>query len=143
MMALNLSVSQHAEIQHMIEVKRFTHRQIADVANCSIDAVEAISRNLRDFGSTRAPGSGGRPPFVTPVMREALLEHLLRKLGLSLKEMEVYFWDEFEVSTTKSSISRTLRSAKWSKKKARAIAKGRSVDLRDFYLYSISLLRSY
>ena len=131
----------------MIEVGHFKNRQIADVAHSSTNAVKAIRRNLRDFGSTRAPAHqevvvGALHP-LNPVMREALLEHLLGKPGLSLEEMEIYLWDEFEASATNSSINRTLRSAKWSKKKARAIARGRSADLRDFYLHSVSLLRSY
>lgn len=143
-MAPNLSASQHTQIRHVIENGAFTYPQIGQAANCSVDAVKAISRNLRDFGSTRAPQNwGGRPTSITPTMREALLEHLLRKRDLYLEEMVVYMWDEFETRVTKSSVSRTLRSAHWSKKKARAIAKGRNADLRDFYLHSISSLRSY
>jgi hypothetical protein len=41
-------------------------------------------------------------------MREALLEHLLRKPDLYLKEMVIYLWDEFEARVTKSSVSRTF-----------------------------------
>ena len=90
-MSPNLSSSQHAQIQHMIENGAFTYPQISEAANCSVDAVKAISRNLRDFGSTRAPQTqGGRPPSITPTMRDALLEHLLRKPDLYLKEMVVY-----------------------------------------------------
>ena len=52
-------------------------------------------------------------------MRDALLEHLYRKSDLYLNEMVVYLWDKFEVSVTKSNVSRTLRSAEWSKKRLR------------------------
>lgn len=143
-MAPNLSASQHAQIQDMIEDGRFTYQEIGKAANCSFDAVKAISRNLRDFGSTRAPRNRfGRPLSISPTMRETLLEQLIWKPGMTLEEMVVYLWDEFESLTTTSSISRTLRSAGWSKKKARAIAKGRSEDLRDFYLHSISHFHSY
>jgi hypothetical protein len=66
LMAPNLSASQHAQIQHMIENGAFTYPQIGQAANCSVDAVRAISRNLRDFGGTRAPRNrGGRPPSIT------------------------------------------------------------------------------
>ena len=141
-MAPNLAQSQHAQIQHMIEDGSFTYREIGKATNCSFDAIKAISRNLRDFGSTRAPRNrGGRPPSITADMRDALLEHLLRKPGLTLEEMVIYLWDEFESLTTTSSVSRTLHSMGWSKKKARGIAKGRSEDLRDFYLHSISHLQ--
>lgn len=96
-------------------------------------SVKAISRNLRDFGSTKAPPNrGGRCPSVTPLMREALLEYLVQKPGLTLEEMVVYLWDDFESRATTSSISRALHTASWSKKKARGIAKGRGADLRDF-----------
>ena len=79
-MAPNLLQLQHVQIQHMIEDGGFTYRQIGEVANCSFDAVKAISRNLRDFGSTTAPRTNvGRPPSITPVIRDTLLEHLLRK----------------------------------------------------------------
>jgi transposase len=143
-MAPNLPASQHALIQHMIDDGRFTNRQIAKAAHCSIPAVKAIKRNLRDFGSTTAPpNGGGRPPSMTSVMRDALLEYLLRKPNLYLDEMVVYLWDEFGHHITKSSISRTLRSAGWSKKNARRIAKEQNADLRDFYLHSLSSFRSY
>src|SRR5271155_502363 len=122
-MAPNLPACQHALIRHVIDDGRFTGRQIAKAARCSIPAVKAIERNIRDFGSTTAPPNGGeRPESINPLMRDALFEHLLRKPNLYLNEMVVYLWDEFRHHVTKSGISRTLRSAGWSKKNARRIA---------------------
>jgi hypothetical protein len=90
-MALNLSASQHAQIRDMIDDGRFTNRQIAKANHCSKGAVKAIRRNLRDFGSTTAlPNRGGRPPSMTPAMRDALFEYLLRKPILYLDEMVIY-----------------------------------------------------
>jgi transposase len=128
----------------MIDDGRFTNGQIAKAAHCSIPAIKAIKRNLHDFGCTTAPpNGGGRPPSMTPPMRDALLEYLRRKPNLYLNEMMVYLWDEFGHHVTKSSISRTLRSAGWSKKNARRIAKEQNADLRDFYLHRLSSFRSY
>jgi hypothetical protein len=65
-------------------------------------------------------------------MLDALLQHLLEKPDQYLDEMEVFLWDEFEVRIPKPTISRTLRSAGWSKKTARRVAKEQNADLRDF-----------
>lgn len=40
-------------------------------------------------------------------MPEALCEHLLEKPDLYLDEMALFLWDEFEILTTPSTISRT------------------------------------
>lgn len=68
-------------------------------------------------------------------MLDSLLEYLGPKSDLYLEEMVEYLWKEFGVPTTKSSISRTLRSVDWSKKNIRRVAKEQSAELRDFYLY--------
>ena len=144
-MAPRLSPAQHAEIRYMLEDGRFRHKQIGKATNSSLDAVKAIKRNLRNFGSTMAPlpSRGGRPPSITTPMRDALLEYLVQKPGSTLEEMAIFLWDEFEANPSNSSISRTLQSVKWSKKVARAIAKERSADLRDYYLYRTSFFHSY
>ena len=134
-LAPNLPASQHTQIWDMMDDGRFTNRQIADAAHCSKGVVKAIKRNLRDFGSTAAPPSrGGRPPSMTPMMRDALLGHFRRRPDLYLEELVVYLWDEFGVRVTKSSISRTLHSAK---KKPRHKAIEQNADLIDFYLHRI------
>jgi hypothetical protein len=92
-MAPNLAASQHALIQDMIDDGALTYRQIARAANCGAAAVKAIGRNLRDFGSTTAPPNrGGRPTSMNPVMRDAILEYLLRKPNLYLNDMVIYLW---------------------------------------------------
>ena len=93
----------------MVEDGRFTYREIGVATNCSFDAVKAISRNLRDFSSTKAPRNrGGRPPSIIPTIRDALLEQLIWKPGMTLEEMVVYPWDEFESLKTTSFISRSM-----------------------------------
>lgn len=96
------------------------------------------------FGSVKAPPSkGGRPRSITPVMLEALYDHLLEKPILYLDEMAIFLWDEFTLQATKSSISRALTSKGWSKKTARIKLQERNLDLRDEYLHYISDFQSY
>jgi transposase len=128
----------------MIEQGCFTNGQIADDNGCRIGAVKAIKRNLRVFGSTKAPGRrGGRPSSITPEIRDALLAHLDKNPELYFEEMVAYIWDEFRVHVTRFSVSRALRSAKWSKKKFRRKAVEQNPDLVDYYLHTISPFHSY
>lgn len=143
-MAPNLAPSKHILIQHMLEDGGFTNREIADAASCTNRTVKAITRNLRLFGSTTAPRNpGGRPRSITPAMLDSLLEYLGPEPELYLEEIVKYFWREFRVSTTKSSVSRALHAVGWSKKNIRRIAKERSAELRNFYLYKLSFFHSY
>jgi DDE superfamily endonuclease len=76
-------------------------------------------------------------------MLDVLRQHLPERPDQYLEEMEVFLWVEFEVRIPKSTISRTLRSASWSKKTAHLVAKEQNADLRDFYWYNLSSFRSY
>lgn len=126
-MAPNLPAWKHDLIRDMIQRGSLTISQMADAAECSERSITNIRSNLRLFNDTRAPRNpAGRPPSITPLMREALCEHLLEKPGLYLDEMVVFLWDEFEVLVTKSSISRTLSSHGWSKKVIQQRAQCRS-----------------
>jgi transposase len=143
-MAPDLAVSQRRMIRDMILSNELTAAQMADAAGCSVRAVKYIRSNLRAFGSVEAPwNGGGRPRSVTPTMLEALREHLLEKPDRYLDELAVFLWDEFEAMVTTSTISRTLKSAGWSKKACRRVASGRNADLRDYYLHNLSSFRSY
>jgi transposase len=143
-MAPNLRAEKHARIRRMIEQRCFTNGQIADDNDCRIGAVKAIKRNIRDFGSTKAPGCrGGRPSSITPEIRDALLAHLDKNPELYLEEMVAYLRDEFGVHVTRFSVRRVLHSARWSKKKFRRKAIEQHPDLVDYYLHTISPLHSY
>jgi transposase len=110
-MAPNLASSQHDLIHDMIVDKKLKTRQMANVAECSERSIKAIRSNLHYFGTTKAPlNGGGRPRSITPLMLEALCEHLLEKPGLYLEEIAVFLWDEFDVLVSTSSISRALKS---------------------------------
>jgi transposase len=132
-MAPNLAASQHELIRDMILSKSLTTAQMADVAGCSERSIRYIRSNLRWFGIVKAsPNSAGRPRIVTPLMLDALRNHLLEKPDLYLEEMAIFLWDEFDTLVTTSSIRRALVSIGWSKKVARRIAKQRNADLRDY-----------
>jgi transposase len=138
-MAPNLARSEHALIGDMIKTKLFKANEIAKVVGCSRRSICAITKNLRCFGSTKAPSEGaGRPRSVTPPMVDALREFLQQIPGAYLYEMADFLQKEFEVRLTTASIKRALVSIGWTKKKIRRVAKGRNADLRDLYLYNIS-----
>jgi hypothetical protein len=71
-------------------------------------------------------------------MLEALCDHLLEKPNLYFDEMALLLWDEFDIQTTKISISRALVSKRWSKKNAQVKARERNHDLCDEYSQFIS-----
>ena len=143
-MAPNLKPAKRILIRDMIKDGGFKNEEIAEAASCTDRTVKAIDRNLRLFGSTTAPPNrGGRPRSITPAMLHSLLEHLGPEPDLYLEEMVEYFWSEFRVRITKSSVSRTLRSVGWSKKNIRRVAKERNAELRNFYLYKLSSFHSY
>jgi transposase len=143
-MAPNLASSKHDLIRDMIFDKKLKTNKIAEAAECSERSIKAIRSNIHHYGTTKAPpNGGGRPRSVTPLMIDALCEHLLEKPGLYLEEMATFLWDEFDVLVSTSSISRALKARKWSKKTARRVAREQSPDLRDFYLRNLSAFQSY
>jgi hypothetical protein len=86
-----------------------------------------------------SPWKGGRRPLsVTPIMLEALREHLLEKPDRYLDEIAVFMWDEFVALVLATTISRMLKAARWSKKACRRVADVHNADLRSHYLYNLS-----
>jgi hypothetical protein len=81
-------------------------------AKCSKCSVTNIRKNMRLFGSARCPPiSAGRPPSITPVMLDALCDHLTEKHGLYVEEMAIFLWDGFSVLSSSSSVKRALSKA--------------------------------
>ena len=118
-MALRLLPSKLHLICDMIESQSLTTAQMVEEAECSKVTIINIRRNLRQFGSVHAPPNRiGRRRTVTPLMIEALCDHLSEKPGLYLDEMAVFLWDEFHAMITTSSIRRALVAKGWSKKTA-------------------------
>jgi len=131
-------------IHDMIVSGSLSASQMASAAVCSERSIKRIRSNIRCFGTTRVPLNGaGRRRSVTPLMLQALKEHLLEKPGLYLDEMVLFLWDEFQVVVTAMSISRALKSINWSKKVARSVARQRNADLRDLYLHNLSDFHSH
>lgn len=144
-MAPRLALSQVGLVRDMIlSGEPLSTAQIARAANCSERSVSNIRSKLRLFGTARAPPNRvGRRRSITAPMLKALCEHLLEKPDLYLDEMVIFLWDEFEAAVTTSSIRRALVDSGWSKKVARQKAKECNADLRDFYLYNLSVFQSY
>jgi transposase len=85
--------------------------EMAAVAGCSDRSIHHIRSNLRCYGTTKASANGvGRPRQITPLMLEALREHLLEEPGTYQDEMTVFLYHEFGIFVTISSISRALAS---------------------------------
>ena len=144
-MAPHLAKSQVALITGMLSSELFTNSEIAIAANCSTHCStrgeRRIHSNVRYYGAPQAPrNSGGRKRSITPVMLDALCEHLLEKPGLYQSEMILFLLDEFDVLVTASSIGRALRSRSWTKKQIRCIVNELNADLHNHYLYQISSL---
>lgn len=146
-MAPNLAPSKHELIYDMIHSGELSISQMAQAAGCNRSTILRISSNIRIFGSVKAPpNKGGQPRSITPIMLEALCDHLLEKPNIYLDEMAIFLWDEFAIQATKSSISRALASKGWSKKKkktSRVKARRHNLDLRDEYSHFISDFQSY
>lgn len=127
----------------MICSKRLSNPQIAQIAKCSERTVTELRRKLRLYGTARPHlVRAGRPPSITPLMLEALCDHLVEKPGLYIEEMVVFLWDEFSVLPSTSSIQRALSRHGWTKKQARQKAKEQNPQLRAFYLHKLSKYRS-
>ncbi|KAI7762986.1 hypothetical protein LZL87_014405 [Fusarium oxysporum] len=142
-MAPNLAACQHALIHDMI-LAGFKNAVIARTANCRASSVARIRTNMRCYGLTKAPPNGvGRSRLLSPPMLTALLDRLAVNPNMYRDEMVEFLEKEFETTISASNISRSLRSARWSRKTARRVAKGRNADLRDYYLYKLSFYRSY
>jgi hypothetical protein len=62
-------------------------------------------------------------------MLDFLCEQLRENPGLYLEEMVALLWDRLKVIVSIYSVSRALRSKKWTKKKIRRVAAARNADL--------------
>ena len=77
-----MSNAQRRQVYGMVVENKFTCTQIACTAECSVNAVKQVQRNIRTFGSAKAPRKvGGRPRVITSPMSDALCDYLLEKPG--------------------------------------------------------------
>lgn len=71
--------------------------QIAE-AGCSRSTILRIPSNIPVFSSVKAPpNKGSRPQGITPVILEALYDHLREKPNMYLNEMTFFPWDKFDI----------------------------------------------
>jgi DNA-binding Xre family transcriptional regulator len=67
----------------MIHSGELSINEMSQAAGCNQSTISRISSNIRMFGSVKAPPiKGGRPRNITPVMLEALCDHLVEKPAL-------------------------------------------------------------
>ena len=128
----------------MVLNNELTVPQMAEAAGCNERMIRRLRSNMRQFGSVKAPpNKRGRPRTLTPVMIQALCDHLIEKPYLYLDEMVLFIWDEFQKKVTISCLCRTLEYVGWSKKVAKQKARERNADLQDEYFHLISDFCSY
>lgn len=148
-MAPNIALAQRRLIEDAIYVKLRggnapTDEDIAKIAASTTRTVRRNRSNLFRFGTTRAPSNGaGRPKTITPNMLTALRDQLVLNPCMRQRDMVAFLLKEFDVHVTRYSVSRALKSAGYTKKVTRTIAKERNPDLRAEHIYERSLLRSY
>ncbi|KAJ5608659.1 hypothetical protein N7528_009226 [Penicillium herquei] len=124
-MARNLQAWQRQLIVHMtLSRKSLTISQIAKVANCKIYSSLATPK------PPRVPA--GQPPIITPVMLDALCDHLAEKPSLYVEEMAIFLWDEFTVLPSQSSVKRALARAGWNKRKPSKERKNKTLSYEIF-----------
>lgn len=143
-MAPNLALATHELTQNIINSKLQGDKvpnddDVAKIGLCTARTVRYHRSNMHLYRSTKAPSNGaGRPRTITPPMLTALCAQLAVDPCMRLRDMATFLGAEFDVDVTRFSISRALRDAGWSKKATQNVARERSQDLRDEYMYEIS-----
>lgn len=142
-MAPQLALSQREQIHAMI-LRKLPNKMIAETVGCSERAVRRIQSRLRRFGTTTSPPNRvGRESKITRLMRDALFEQLTIRPDMFRYEMINFLYDRFGLEVSPTTISRTLKTERWSRKTNGRVAKQRNPDLRELYLYKLSDCVSY
>jgi transposase len=136
-MALRLASSQ-LEKAHAMITRKLSNDVIADAIGCSPRAVRGIRSRVRRYGMPTAPVNRvGRRKSLTPLMRDALFEQLTRQPDMLRHEMIAFLSGRFGVVVSPTTVSRTLKAERWSRKTSRRVAGQRYPDLRGLYLYKL------
>jgi transposase len=139
----NLVKSQREQIHAMI-LRKLPNNVISKAVGCSDRAVRRIQARLRRFGTTTSPPNRvGREMKITPLMRDALFEQLVKQPDMFRYEMIDFLYNTFGLEVSPTTISRTLKTERWSRKTNGRVAKQRNPDLRELYLYKLSDCHSY
>jgi len=144
--APNLAPSKHELIYDMIHSGELSITEMAQAAGCNNSTFSRISSNIRMFGSVKAPLiRGGRPHSITPVMLEALCDHLIWKPAYIWKRWW-FFWGTNSLFKQRNLASVTSSSPKAGQKRLFGYvwvkAQERNLDLHDEYHYFISDFKS-
>jgi transposase len=131
-MAPQLAPSQREQIHAMI-LRGVPNSDIAGTVGCNERAIRRIQSRLRRYGTTTSPPNRiGRERKITPLMRDALFEQLTKQPDMFRYEMINFLYDRFGLEVSPTTISRMLKTEKWSKKTNGRVAKQRNSDLREF-----------
>ena len=111
-------------------------REIAEECRCSLQTIYNIRNNLWMYGTAIPPRDRvlGRPLRITKGAIAALLLWLLQYPIAMLSEMALFLSEEFGIRTSKSTISRALKRAQWSKKRARRVSDNLRYELRQNFM---------
>ena len=139
-----LTSTERAWVCSKIREGGWTLSGMAKALSCSIPTIVRVRDNMGVSATEQSSGQcDGRVPTITDCMRDRLRERLSEHPETYLEEMRALLLNEFDVLVSTSTISRSLRSMQWSKKLNRRRAKEQNPDLRDFYMYTLSQLRSW
>ncbi|PTD03457.1 hypothetical protein FCULG_00012813 [Fusarium culmorum] len=142
-MAPRLSDADHEMMKAMIQRGEPT-KQIAQSIPCDPRTVRKAKARYRLFESTKAPPNRvGRYKKVTSYKQDVLLENLAQYPTTDRTQMVTFLHDEFEDDVSLSTISRSLKDARWTRKNCHPVAQQRNPELRDLYLYKLSKYKSY
>jgi len=138
-----MNAAQHILINALLK-EGFDTNLIATEASCSVRAVQRIrlKRQLSEMPNRQRTKTVGRRSRITPPMKEALCDTLIKQPYLYRCEMADFLYRRFRKRISERSIGRTLRSIGWTRKTIRRIAQQRDADLRDHYLHKISKYKS-
>ncbi|KAM5361446.1 hypothetical protein ACJA88_014462 [Fusarium oxysporum] len=121
-MAPRLSDADHEMMEAMIQRGEPT-KQIAQSIPCDPRTVRKAKARYRLFESTKAPPNRvGRHKKVTPYKRDALLKSLAQYPTTDRTQMVTFLRDEFEDDVSLSTISRSLKDARWTRKNCHPVA---------------------
>lgn len=99
-----------------------------------------MQQNLWIYGSTVKPQrrQRGQPRKLTKECENRLIQYLLRNPTANQEEMAWFIWEEYGIRVNQSTVSRFLTRIKWSRKKARRVAKRQCQQLRNDYLANMA-----
>jgi hypothetical protein len=133
-----LDAATHILIETLLK-QGFKNKLIASKARCSKRAVQRI-RQKRQQPEVPTPGTNhvGRRSHITSPIKKALFDTLTEQPYLYRYEIADLLYRRYHRKISERSISRILRSTRWTRTTIYRIAQQQDADLRDYYLYKIS-----